>query len=69
VYNKTAMSVQLRFALLTTRDPGLTRWQIHKSECSDVAVCIIKGGFVDLVSSRCAEDLIMEEIAVQKNKT
>jgi hypothetical protein len=58
----------LRFAIVTTKVPGLTRWQIHKADCPDVAKWIQKGGSVAIVSSQSAEKLIHEEIIVRENE-
>jgi hypothetical protein len=58
----------LRFAIVATAAPGLTRWQIHKSDCDDVSMWIEKGAVVEFVVSRSTENLIAEEIAVHHNK-
>jgi hypothetical protein len=58
----------LRFAIVATTAPGLTRWQIHKSDCDDVSIWIEKGAVVEFVVSRSSENLIAEEIAVHQNK-
>jgi hypothetical protein len=55
----------LRFSLVLTKDPGLTRWQIHTSDCPDVPALIKNGAFVEIVSARSAQALIASEIALR----
>ena len=64
----TAPTSYPRFAIVTANASGVTRWQIHTSGCPDAGAAIREGTFVEFVSSRSAEDLIAEEIAVHKNK-
>jgi hypothetical protein len=69
-YNQTVMAdylPALRFAIVKIDVPGLTRWQVHNSDCEDVSKWIRKGAFVEFVSSGSVEKLIAE-LAVRKHK-
>jgi hypothetical protein len=52
----------LRFSLVLTNDAGLTKWEIHRAECPDVAKMLKNGAFVEVFSAVSAEHFVKSEL-------
>jgi hypothetical protein len=57
----------MRFAVVSTNQPGLSRWEIHTPECPDVHVWMHKGAFVEIVSANSPEALVHRELILWAN--
>ena len=54
-----------RFALLITKDPALSRWEIHKSDCPNVLKMIRRGAFAQILSGSSAESIKQTELGIK----
>jgi hypothetical protein len=47
-----------------TKNPALTRWQIHKSDCPDVLKMVQDGAFAQFLSADSAESIRQAELGI-----
>ena len=54
-----------RFALVTTADAKLSRWQIHAADCAEVVSKATQGLFIEFIVSLSLNALVQDELAVR----